>query len=37
MSVDGEYSVDLAIYERLIESGSGSCLMKTMIERFPQG
>ena len=34
VSVDGEYSVDLAIYECLIESGSGSCLMRTTIECF---
>ena len=30
VSVDGDYSVDLAIYKRLVESGS--CLMRTMIE-----
>ena len=30
----GKYCVDLAIYERLIESGSWSCLMRTMIECF---
>ena len=35
MSVDDEYSVDLAIFERLIERGSGSCLMRTMIECSP--
>ena len=35
VSVDGEHSADLAIHERLIESGSGSCLMRTMIECFP--
>ena len=34
VSVDGEYSVDLAIHESLIESGSVSCLMETMIDCF---
>ena len=36
VSVDGEHGVDLAaIYERLSESGLGSCLLRTMIECFP--
>ena len=35
VSVDGEYSVDLTTYERLSDSGLGSCLLRTMIECFP--
>ena len=34
LSVDVEHSVDLAICERLIESGSGLCLVRMMIECF---
>ena len=35
VSVDGENSVDLAINVLLTKSGSGSCLIRTMIECFP--
>ena len=35
VSVGGEYSVDLAICERLIESGSGSFLKRMVIACFP--
>ena len=34
VSVDGENTVELAICERLVESGSGLCSMRTMIEDF---